>query len=116
VSGEAGIGKTSLIEHFVSSHQDSIRVLWGVCDSLFTPRPLGPLLDIAMQLEGELPALLNSNADRQAIFSACLAELQNLSTILVFEDIHWADEATLDLIKFIGRRIQRTGTLFILTY
>jgi DNA-binding CsgD family transcriptional regulator/tetratricopeptide (TPR) repeat protein len=116
VSGEAGIGKTSLIEHFVSSHQDSIRVLWGVCDSLFTPRPLGPLLDIAMQLEGEIPALLNSNADRQAIFTACLAELQKLSTILVFEDIHWADEATLDLIKFIGRRIQRTATLFILTY
>jgi ATP/maltotriose-dependent transcriptional regulator MalT len=116
VSGEAGIGKTSLVEHFTRAHSSSIRVLWGACDSLFTPRPLGPLFDIAVQLEGELPALLNSNADRQAIFSACLAELQNRPTILVFEDIHWADEATLDLIKFLGRRIQRTAALFILTY
>ena len=70
VSGEAGIGKTSLVEYFTHADQDSVRVLWGACDSLFTPRPLGPLHDIAAQLEGELPALLNSNADRQAIFSA----------------------------------------------
>jgi DNA-binding CsgD family transcriptional regulator/tetratricopeptide (TPR) repeat protein len=116
VSGEAGIGKTSLVEHFTRAHQDAVRVLWGTCDSLFTPRPLGPLLDIAMQLEGELPALLNSNADRQAIFSTCFLELQNRSTIVVFEDIHWADESTLDLIKFLGRRIQRTPSLIILTY
>ena len=116
VSGEAGIGKTSLVEHFTRAHQDSVRVLWGACDSLFTPRPLGPLHDIAMQLEGQLPTLLNSNADRQAIFSACLVELQNRPTIVVFEDVHWADEATLDLIKFLGRRIQRTPSLFILTY
>lgn len=116
VSGEAGIGKTSLIEHFTRSHRNAVRVLWGTCDSLFTPRPLGPLHDIAMQLEGELPSLLNSNADRQAIFSACLLELQNLPTIVVFEDVHWADESTLDLIKFLGRRIQRTPSLIILTY
>jgi DNA-binding CsgD family transcriptional regulator/tetratricopeptide (TPR) repeat protein len=116
VSGEAGIGKTSLVEHFTHIHEDSVRVLWGTCDSLFTPRPLGPLLDISMQLEGELPTLLNSNAERQAIFSACLVELQHRPTIVVFEDVHWADEATLDLIKFIGRRIQHTTTLFILTY
>lgn len=116
VSGEAGIGKTSLIEHFTHKHQNSVRVLWGACDSLFTPRPLGPLYDIAMGLEGQLPSLLNSNADRQAIFSACLVELQNPPTIIVFEDVHWADEATLDLIKFLSRRIQRTPSLFILTY
>ena len=116
VSGEAGIGKTSLIEHFTRTYQNSVRVLWGACDSLFTPRPLGPLYDIAMQLEGELSALLNLGADRQVIYSACLTELQKRSTIVAFEDIHWADEATLDLIKFLSRRIQRTPSLFILTY
>jgi DNA-binding CsgD family transcriptional regulator len=116
ISGEAGIGKTSLVDHFTQAHQAAIRVLWGACDSLFTPRPFGPLHDIATQVDGELPALLRSNADRQAIFSACYAEFQSRSTIVVFEDIHWADEATLDLLKFLGRRIQRTGTLFILTY
>ena len=116
VSGEAGIGKTSLVEHFTRAHEGPVRVLWGACDALFTPRPLGPLHDIAIDVGGELPVLLNSNVDRQAIFSACLAELQNRPTIVVFEDVHWADEATLDLIKLLGRRIQRTGTLFILTY
>jgi predicted ATPase len=97
VSGEAGIGKTSLIDHFTRKHRESIRVLWGGCDSLFTPRPLGPLHDIAIQLEGELPALLNSDGDRQAIFSASLIEMQRCPSIIVFEDVHWADEATLDL-------------------
>jgi predicted ATPase len=116
ISGEAGIGKTSIVDQFTHAHQETIRVLWGACDSLFTPRPLGPLHDIATQVNGELATLLNSNADRQAIFSACFAELQSRATIVVFEDVHWADEATLDLLKFLGRRIQRTTTLFILTY
>ena len=116
VSGEAGIGKTSLVDHFTRVHRDSVRVLWGACDSLFTPRPLGPLHDIAMQLTGQLPELLHSDADQQSIFSACLIEMQQSPGIVVFEDIHWADEATLDLIKFLGRRIQLTKSLLILTY
>jgi DNA-binding CsgD family transcriptional regulator/tetratricopeptide (TPR) repeat protein len=116
VSGEAGIGKTSLVEQFVLEQRGSVRVLWGTCDSLFTPRPLGPLHDMAMQSKGELLALLNADADRQAIFSTSFAELQNRPTIAVFEDVHWADEATLDLIKFLSRRIRQTSSLVILTY
>lgn len=116
VSGEAGIGKTSLVDHFTRKHRESIRVLWGGCDSLFTPRPLGPLHDIAIQLEGELPALLHSDGDRQAIFSASLVEMQRYPSIIIFEDVHWADEATLDLIKYLGRRIQLTPSLLVLTY
>ncbi|HLO18421.1 MAG TPA: AAA family ATPase, partial [Anaerolineales bacterium] len=116
VSGEAGIGKTSLVDYFTAAHRDSVRILWGACDSLFTPRPLGPLHDIALQLDGELPALLYSDANQLAIFSACLVELQQSPSIVVFEDIHWADEATLDLIKFLGRRIQLTQSLLILSY
>ena len=116
VSGEAGIGKTSLVEQFVRQRRDSVRVLWGTCDSLYTPRPLGPLHDMAMQSRGELRALLNADADRQAIFYASFVELQDHLTIAVFEDVHWADEATLDLIKFLGRRIRQTTSLVILTY
>ncbi len=113
VNGEAGIGKTSLVEQFARAQRDSIRVLWGACDALFTPHPLGPLYDIATQTEGELLALLKFEANRQAVFSACLSELQRQHSIVVFEDVHWADEATLDLIKFLGRRIQRTASLLI---
>ena len=122
VYGEAGIGKTSLVEHFLDQHKTKWRILQGACDSLFTPRPLGPLHDIASQLssskgaQGNLSALLGSESNRTTIFSACLNELQQQATILVVEDVHWADEATLDLLKYLGRRIRQTVSLLILTY
>jgi DNA-binding CsgD family transcriptional regulator len=116
VSGEAGIGKTALIEQFTRALDPSIRTLWGGCDSLFTPRPLGPLLDMSQQIRGELRDLLRLNADRHAVFAAFLLELQRTPTIAVFEDVHWADESTLDLIKILARRVQRTSALIILTY
>lgn len=117
VSGEAGIGKTALVERFTERHRNRARVLWGGCDALFTPRTLGPLRDIAQQTEGPLRDLLDRDAPRTTIFSAFLTELQRPSppTIAVFEDVHWADEATLDFVKFLGRRIHRTHTLLILT-
>ncbi len=116
VSGEAGIGKTALVEHFLRSQPKSLRVLWGACDALFTPRPLGPLYDIAAQTRGPLLRLLDGDGHRNAIFSAVLAELHEQPTIVVFEDVHWADEATLDLLRFLGRRIARTRALLVLTY
>jgi DNA-binding CsgD family transcriptional regulator len=118
ISGEAGIGKTSLVERFAREQQRTTRVLWGVCDDLFAPRPLGPLHDIARQIGGDLLRLIESDAQRTSIFSACLNELQrnSSSTIAVFEDVHWADEATLDLIRYLGRRIQRASALLMMTY
>jgi predicted ATPase len=116
VSGEAGIGKTALIGVFTRSYQSKLRVLWGDCDLLFTPRPLGPLHDIAAQMPGYLLDQLNSETNRSMIFSTFMGELQRAPTIVVIEDAHWADEATLDLIKFLGRRIQRTLALLIVTY
>ncbi len=113
ISGEAGIGKTTLVEQFIQPQPQ--RVLWGVCDALFTPRPLSPLYDVARQAKGELATLLQGEINRSAIFAACLNELQ-APTILVFEDIHWADEATLDLLKFLSRRMARTRSLLIITY
>src|ERR1700734_2484773 len=74
VGGEAGIGKTVLLQEF-SNRQREARVLWGACDALFTPRPLAPLHDIARQTQGALLATLNSSADRDDIFAAALDEL-----------------------------------------
>ena len=116
VSGEAGIGKTALVEWFVRERRDSVRVLWGACDALFTPRPLGPLHDMAVQMQGNVPALLHADANRTAIFSAVLGALQGHPAIAVFEDVHWADEATLDLLRFLGRRSARTAALLVMTY
>src|ERR1043165_8821821 len=117
VSGEAGIVKTSLVEQFVERQKNECRVLWGGCDALFTPRPLGPLYDVARQIRGDLLTLLEQEAPPAAIFSAVFAELQSQpSTLLIFEDVHWADEATLDLLKFIGRRINKLNSLLVITY
>jgi len=118
VSGEAGIGKTSLVERFAEAHGAQARVLWGACDALFTPRPLGPLYDIAHKTQGDLLTLLEEEAPRASIFSAALDEMENAKrpTITVIEDVHWADEATLDLLKFLGRRINRIKSLVVVTY
>jgi ATP/maltotriose-dependent transcriptional regulator MalT len=115
VGGEAGLGKTSLMQEF-ARQQRKTRVLWGACDSLFTPRPLAPLHDIARQARGGLLTTVTSATNREVIFNAALDELEHAETLVVFEDVHWADEATLDLLKFLGRRIHRTKALLAITY
>ena len=116
--GEAGIGKTSLVNHFIKRIENSAFVYSGACDSLFTPRPLGPLFDIADQMGPNFSELLRNEKDRSAVFAALVQKLSisEKPIVLIFEDIHWADEATLDLIKFLARRIYRHKCLFLLTY
>ncbi|HUP35130.1 MAG TPA: AAA family ATPase, partial [Candidatus Limnocylindria bacterium] len=119
VYGEAGIGKTSLVDHFTRAHAGAApaRTLWGACDSLHTPRPLGPVYDIAPQAGPALRERLDAGAPPRAIFSAVLGELgRRPPVVVVLEDLHWADAATLDLVKFLGRRIRQVPALLVLTY
>lgn len=115
--GEAGIGKTSLVSHFIKEI-NTAHVYTGACDSLFTPRPLGPLYDIAGQTGGDFLSVLKTEKDRSIIFAAFLQQLATsvAPLVLVIEDIHWADEASVDFIKFLARRITRFQCLFILTF
>ena len=46
VSGEPGIGKTSLVTRFLRDLDAGARVLVGTCDDLSIPRPLGPFRDL----------------------------------------------------------------------
>jgi DNA-binding CsgD family transcriptional regulator/tetratricopeptide (TPR) repeat protein len=115
VGGEAGIGKTVLLEE-LCARQRILRGLWGRSDDLSTPRPLGPLHDIARQIQGALSASISSGANRNHIFTLALEELERTPTLLVLEDMHWADEATLDLLKFLGRRIHRTRSVIVASY
>ena len=89
----------------------------GGCDSLFTPHPLGPLHDIAPQLDSDFANLLRTEKERSVIFTAFFESLaaSRRPVLLVIEDVHWADEATIDLIKFIARRISKLRCLFLLT-
>ncbi len=118
ISGEAGIGKTSFVTAAVESFRPRLRIFWGASDPLFTPRPLGPIYDIAVSDLHHLLDPLSSGADWLVVAAALYQSLRegHVPTILVLEDIHWADEATLDLIKYLGRRIHQTRTLLILTY
>jgi DNA-binding CsgD family transcriptional regulator/tetratricopeptide (TPR) repeat protein len=115
VAGEAGVGKTALTERVARTSK--ARFLWGACDPLLTPRALGPIHDIGRQAGGELAATLSADGSREAIFAALLDELEGgTPTVLVVEDLHWADEATLDALTVIGRRISRTTGTLLLTY
>ncbi|HTD41831.1 MAG TPA: AAA family ATPase [Mucilaginibacter sp.] len=118
LSGEAGIGKTSLVRTFCNEIKGECKILQGTCDALFTPRPLAPLYDIAWQMQSDIMQRVKDKRDRAALFTSLLQELnaQKEPVVLIFEDIHWADEATLDFIKFLARRINYLHCLFILTY
>jgi len=117
VGGEAGVGKTALLRHFCDERQGSARVLWGSCDALFTPRPLGPLNDVAEQTQGELKQLVDSAARPQDVTATLMRELTaRAPTILVLEDLHWADEATLDVVSLLARRIESVPALVLASY
>ncbi|WP_129775358.1 AAA family ATPase [Peristeroidobacter soli] len=116
LEGEAGIGKTSLLRAFAESQRAQMPVYWGACDALQTPRPLGPLFDIAAQIQGEWQIALNSNVERLQIFSSFLTELARPPALIVLEDLHWADEATLDFLRYVGRRIGRTHALLVVSF
>lgn len=104
VAGDAGIGKSALVREF-TAHHPATRVLVGACDGLRTPRPLGPFFDIGIAPD-----------EASGVFEALSAELQSGPSILVLEDVHWADEATLDVLGVIGRRIERLEAVVIATY
>jgi DNA-binding CsgD family transcriptional regulator/tetratricopeptide (TPR) repeat protein len=118
LAGEAGVGKTALVEQFGRSAEKAARVVVGACDALSTPRPLGPLVDIAPTLSGGVADLLGGDKLRDRISQVFLRELASNGrpTLVVFEDVHWADQATLDLIRFLGRRIGSVPALFVVTY
>jgi DNA-binding CsgD family transcriptional regulator/tetratricopeptide (TPR) repeat protein len=117
ISGEAGIGKTALVRAFCETYAASARVLWGACDALFTPRPLGPIVDIAEEAGPELRELLQREAIPYQVAAALIRDLhEDAPTVLVLEDVHWADEATLDVLRLLARRIEALPVLVLLTY
>jgi DNA-binding CsgD family transcriptional regulator len=117
VAGEAGAGKTAMVQRFCESLGPTATVMVGQCDHLSTPRPLGPLLDIALNLGGPVAELLASGR-RDGVFEATLEALvsRSLPTVAVFEDVQWADESTLDLLRFLGRRLAGAPAMVVSTY
>jgi DNA-binding CsgD family transcriptional regulator/tetratricopeptide (TPR) repeat protein len=117
VSGDAGIGKSALVRAFCSRCAAEVRILTGSCDGLRTPRPLGPLVDIGTAVGGRLEQVVTTGDDAQSAFAALFDELRShAGTVVVLEDVHWADEATLDILGLLGRRVEQLGALVVATY
>ncbi|SDT79400.1 ATP-binding protein [Actinoplanes derwentensis] len=117
VTGEAGIGKSSLVDAIRSVLPAEGRLLVGYCDDLATPRVLGPLRDLVGKVGAGLTEALASS-DRGRVFEAFRTELDwpGHPTVLVVEDLHWADEATLDVLRFLVRRIAALPVVMVGTY
>jgi DNA-binding CsgD family transcriptional regulator len=116
VAGEAGIGKTTLLRQFTAGLAGSARALWAGCDPLFTPRPMGPVMELARVMGGEVAARAAEGARPYDVAAALVRELAMEPTVVVFEDVHWADEATLDVIRLVARRIADVPALLALSY
>jgi DNA-binding CsgD family transcriptional regulator/tetratricopeptide (TPR) repeat protein len=108
VSGEAGAGKSALLSTFLA--EVAVPVVAGYCDGVSTPRPLGPVIEIAAQLE------VDTSLPRDGLFAQVLHALSARTTIILVEDIHWADDATADFLLYLGRRMERVPALVIVTY
>lgn len=117
VTGEAGIGKTSLVTRFLGDLGPDGRILVGTCDDLSIPRPLGPLHDLAGAVSAPLEEALADGAPPYEVHRLLVAELRlpPQPTVLVLEDVHWADEATLDVVTVLARRIASLPVLLVLT-
>lgn len=113
VSGESGAGKTSFVEAFVDGWVKDERVLWGACDPLPTPRPLGPIHDVAHRLATATQSVLAESEQSYDIFDAVYDDLRTAPSVLVLDDLQWADQGTIDLLRFALRRVSQTRSLIV---
>ncbi|WP_426564345.1 ATP-binding protein [Angustibacter sp. McL0619] len=118
VLGEAGVGKTSLVQGLLDAPPCPVRGLVGGCEDLLTPRPLGPIKDAVAPTPGPLSAALSGSSAPDEVFAAAALELEvpPSPTVLVVEDVHWADASTLDLLHHLGRRIAALPAVLVVTY
>jgi DNA-binding CsgD family transcriptional regulator/tetratricopeptide (TPR) repeat protein len=118
VHGEAGIGKSSLVQTARDLLPATGRFLVGYCDDLATPRTLGPFRDLVDDVGAELTRALRGSSDLDGVLAALHRELDwaGHPTVLVVEDVHWADEATRDVLRYLVRRAAGLPVVVVLTY
>jgi len=112
VGGEAGIGKSSLLRAFLTGVPAAVRVLAGGCDDLLAARPLAPLREAVRTVPGPLADALD-DTDHD-LLEATVAQLAARPSLLVIDDVQWADDATLDVLRHVARRIAQLPALLVL--
>ena len=117
VSGEAGIGKSTFVAQVAADAAGRARVATGACDGSATPAPLGPLVEMLPRLPA---GTWKEDSSRHEVFGRLVEVLRTPPGrepyLLVVEDAHWADEATLDLVRHLARRVHGYHALVVVTY
>jgi len=127
VSGEAGVGKTAVLRRFgQQARADGARILWGECTEIDARRPFGPFMEIARAANRAAalaiapPDAATTGVDRYRLHSAFTALLGDLARerpiVIVIEDLHWADEASLELFPHLARKLREVPLLLVGTY
>jgi len=104
IGAEAGAGKSTLLRAFAERLPGNVQFRLGRCDDLSTPASFAPLWDMAPTLPGAVTDALGAGG-RSALFAALRDELASSPSVLAVDDLQWADEATIDLVRHLGRRI-----------
>ncbi len=116
VSGAAGTGKSTLLSAVRDEARPGVVVRCGRCDPTSTPAPFAPLYEMLPTLPEAVAEALHAGARRELVFSGLLEELRDTPSVLAVDDVHWADEATIDLLRYLGRRIGETRAALVCTY
>ncbi|HEU5432270.1 MAG TPA: AAA family ATPase, partial [Thermomicrobiales bacterium] len=117
IGGEAGVGKTTLVDAFSRRVAGTSAVLRTACDALSTPSPLSPVRDLAPALGLPIDQYAFDGDGRDQIFRDVFAAFARREpTVVIGEDAHWGDGASLDLLRFLARRIGDLPLLFVVTY
>ena len=113
LGGEAGVGKTALAAALAGAASGPV-VRRGSCDSVTTAEPLGPILDALPELAETVDQ--DAGMSRLRLFQKVRDVLSGSPMLLVLEDVHWADEATLDILRFLGRRLAGAALMILATF
>jgi DNA-binding CsgD family transcriptional regulator len=117
VGGEAGVGKTALLRELASRCDSRVQPLWAGCEPLLAPRPLGPFSDLADELGDPLGEVVRGAGTPHEVASCLLDQVRDSGpTLLVVEDLHWADEGTLDVLRLLAHRMQDAALLLVVSH
>lgn len=114
IVGEAGIGKTSVLRAAASRLQETMRCVWAACEDLTATEALALLRDLAI-VDADALDRANDGGSRMALFRDALARLSETPTVLFVEDLHWADDGSIDFVRYVGRRLADLPLLVIVS-